>query len=298
MKNIEIKNLEFIEQLKGFKTRLTQQGRPVFTVNSIESNIKEFMYFLSGIEVESTAQITQARIDKYFSYLSTRKNTRRGGGLANSYINKQRESVLRFMEYLTESKLGKSGFVVPHLKPEIKEKDILSKEEMEVLFNSCDGTLVGITNKCMLALLYGCGMRKNELYSLEINDIDLSKGLIRLDNTKTRQERDIVMTTRIQQIVEEYIYSARNMMLPIESNATHVIVTERGQRMGKETITWRVREMASRAGIEKRVTPHLFRHSIATHLMDDLSLEEIAEFLGHKCIDSTQIYTKIKGGTI
>ena len=299
MKHIEIKNLEFNEKLKCFLHRQKQQGRGEKSLYYFESVLIEFLDFLTKNEgLESTDKITQARIDKYFDYLSTRKNLRKDGGISVSYMMKHREAVLRFMEYLTNTELGKSDFEIRFQKMEMKDKDILSKDEIQALFNACDGTLSGIADKCILSLLYGCGMRKNELYNVEVNDIDLVRGVIRLDNTKTKQERDIVMSPSIQRILEQYLFSARNLLLSHGSNETHLIITERGKRISLGCIPWRLNKMVERAGLNRSVNPHLLRHSIATHMIDDFSLEEIADFLGHKSLDSSAIYVKIKGGMI
>lgn len=293
--NIELTNLEFIETLKAFLSRQQQQGRPKKALGYFESVLKEFLDYLAKNGLESTDEINQKRLDEYFIYLSSRKNLKTGGGISHSYINKHREAVLRFMEDLTNSPIGGSQFEIRFQKMEKKEIDILTHDEIQALFNSCDNTLSGITDKCILALLYGCGMRKNELYNVEINDIDLARGLIRLDHTKTKQERDIVMSPSVQRMLEQYLYSARNIMLPSHSNETHLIVTEKGKRISSGTIPWRANKMAERAGLNRTIGAHIFRRSIASHMAEDFTIEEIAGFLGHKSTDSTsRHYAKVK----
>ena len=106
------------------------------------------------------------------------------------------------------------------------------------------------------------------------------------------------MFEKVQHHLEDYLYNARNMMLGTNSTETHLLVTQRGLRMCKGTITFRLNRMAEQAGIERSVHPHLLRHTIATHLLDLISLQDIADFLGHRCLDSTQIYTRIKAGIL
>lgn len=294
MNKLGLKSLEFINTLNAFKTRLKQEGRTQSRQKSFSHHIEEFFTYLESKGIESIRTNAQAKIDDFIVYLTnTRKNKRTGHPIAPSYINKYLDAILRLMEFLTDSQIGESNIDIKFQKPDKSVKDVLSREEIDRLFSSCDNTFSGITDKCMLALLYGCGMRKGEVHSLEIGDIDFSKGLIRLDRTKTKQERDVVMSPSVRRILEEYLYTARTLMLADNTTETYVMVTEQGRQMSLATIPWRLNKMAEKAQLGKKLHAHLLRHSIATHLLQDLSLEEVAHFLGHKCLDSTQIYTHI-----
>lgn len=296
MKNLVLTNPEFKSKLTRFELRLKQQGRSETTTSSCVNLSREFLHYQHGKGLESLKEIDQTTLDKYFDYLvNVRMNQRTGLPLSFDYINKHREAILRFLEFLTDAKVGESNYIIKYLKADDRKlKQVLSKDEMQKLFNTCDNTLAGITDKCLLTLLYGCGMRLGEVHTLEVNEIDFTKGLIRLDKTKTKCERDVVMSPSVKRSLEEFLYSARNMMLPTGSTESYLMVTERGQQMNIGTITWRLNRMSKRAGLNRKISPHLLRHSIATELMEDLTLEEIADFLGQKCLDSTQIYTRIK----
>lgn len=294
MNKLGLKSIEFNDTLNAFRTRLKQEGRSEKDQKYFPFHIEEFFAYLESKGIESISTNAQAKIDDFISYLiNHRKNKRTGLPIAPTYINKYRDAILRLVEFLTNSLSGESSIFIEYLKPDKSVKEVLSKEEIDSLFNSCNNTLSGITDKCLLALLYGCGMRKGEVHSLEVSDIDFSKGLIRLDQTKTKQERDVVMSPSVRRILEEYLYTARTLMLANNTEETYVMVTEQGRQMSLATIPWRLNKMAERTQIEKKLHAHLFRHSIATHLLEELTLEEVAEFLGHKCLDSTQIYTHI-----
>lgn len=294
MIKLELKSIEFNETLNAFRTRLKQEGRSEKDQKYFPIHIEEFFGFLESKGIDSIKGNVQAKIDKYFMYLKNeRRNQKTGMPIAPSYINKHREAVLRLMEFITEIPVSVSNIFIEYLKPDKSVKEVLSKGEIDRLFASCDNTFSGITDKCMLALLYGCGMRKGEVHTLEVSDIDFSKGLIRLDQTKTKHERDVVMSPSVRRILEEYLYTARTMMLADNTSETFVMVTEQGNQMSLGTIPFRLNKMAERVQLDKKLHAHLFRHSIATHLLENLSLEEVAHFLGHKCLDSTQIYTHI-----
>lgn len=294
MKYLKIQTLEFQKAVDGFKKRLKDQGRPIVNVERAVTKVKEFLRYMEENGVDSLNKITQRKIEKYFQYLIMRPNLRRGGGLSASYINKHRDAILRFVEYIHERPMGESGIFIPIYKWKKRPKEILTVEEVTAMFQATDNTLMGITDRAILSMLYGCGLRRGELHNLELNDIDFARGVLRLDNTKTKHEREVVMSPRVVSCLEEYLYNARTIMLAPNSTETHVLVTEQGDWMDINTIPFRVKRMVKMAGITKNITPHSLRHSIATHLLGELTLEEVAQFLGHRNLDSTQIYTHLK----
>ena len=294
MTDLQVHNIYFLEVLEGFRKRLRDQGRPASNAKTLISQAKELLHYMENNEVGDIAGITQQKLEEYIEYLFHRPNKRRTGGLSVAYINKHREAVLRLLEYIYDKPMGESGYYFPHYKPDTKHIEILTIEEVSKVYKATDNTLVGITDRAILSLLYGCGLRRGELYNLEVTDIDFAKGLIRLDNTKTKYERDVIMSPKVQQCLEEYLYNAREIMLPMNSQVSYVIVTEKGTRMSLPTIPFRVKKMVANAGITKHIMPHGLRHSIGTHLLEQLTLEEVSAFLGHRHLDSTQIYTHIK----
>ncbi|KUJ59104.1 hypothetical protein AR687_24885 [Flavobacteriaceae bacterium CRH] len=159
---------------------------------------------------------------------------------------------------------GQSGIQIRIDNTEKPPKEILLENEVEVLFNACDSSLLGIRDKAILSLLYGCGLRRKEAIQLEISEIDLNKGRIHIDKSKTKQARDIPMSTRVQQNIEEYLFNVRNLMLDSTSNLTKVLITQRGSEMGNGTIGKVIERLSEKANIGKTVTCHLLRHSIAT----------------------------------
>lgn len=283
------------ESLIGFNIRLIQQGKSQSNIDSLTEHACEFLNYSNQNGYDSPKLIGQDAVNCFVYYLQNiRVNKKTKQAISISYMQKFREAVLRYIEYIRELGLGESGINFPILKPIINDKYILSTEEIKQLFNACDNTLSGMTDKCILALLYGCGLRRKELSSLEVNEIDLNKGLIRLDKTKTKHERDVVMSPYVQKIVEEYVYNARNLMLGSGNYETHLIVTEKGYRLSHNTIPFRLRKIVERAGMDITLSSHQLRHTIATHLLEHLTIEEVALFLGHTCIDSTQRYTHLK----
>jgi integrase/recombinase XerD len=294
MADLTLTNFHFQDLLKGFSKRLRDQGKSISHYQSAIMHAEEFLWFLERMGVAHSRDITQHAVTRYFEYINSRPNLRREGGLSSAYINKHRQGVLRFLEFVFNTKTGESGFSVPHIKNLSTLKDILSREEITLLYQSTDNSPEGITNRAILSLLYGCGLRRGELHNLEVNDIDFHRSIIHIKKTKTKRERQVVMSSKVQDHIEEYVYSAREQLLQAGSTEPYFLISSRGERMSIHNIIFRVKKMAREAGVEKNITPHTFRHSIATHLLTEMSLEEVGDFLGHRSLDSTQIYTHIK----
>lgn len=294
MKHLKLYNIEFIEVLKAFHKRLTDQGRSQSSIESLTNRVKEFFYFLEETGTDSTAKITQKVINRYHAYLEERPNAQTGGTLSGKYIEKHGEAVIRLMEMLTNSKKRLSPFKFPLSPFDTNEIEILTEEEIQRVYSSIDNSRLGISNRLILSMLYGCGLRVGELATLEINDIDIVKSEIRLSNTKTKYERDVPMSPLVVKYLEEYLYYGRNLLIPKVEYETYLLLSLKGKTMSTQAIGKRVKQMINDAEISKNIHPHSLRHSLGTHLLGDLTLEEIAQVLGHRCLISTQKYTHLK----
>jgi integrase/recombinase XerD len=291
---IKLSNQRFKEKLKGFIQRKKDEGKSESNVKSVGSHAKEFLHFLELQEVYLIEKITQQDIDSYFTHLQVRPNKKRGGGLSSAYLNKHREAVLRFMEYFYEVELGQSPFIINIIKDGETQKEILTEEEIALLFSLCEPNFEGIRTKVMLSLMYGCGLRKSELFRLDLSDINLLNDTLRVQKAKNSKQRDIPLSPIVKQNLENYIYNVREYLLRPSHPTDAFLITNIGVRMSKESIHFKIKQLAKLSTIDKPISCHKLRHAIGTHLVDNFSLEEIALFLGHKSIDSTQIYTHYK----
>jgi len=298
MRKLELHTITFIEALENFTIRLQTQGASRFQVYTKSNSVNEFLHYLEQNSITTLSQINQKLISSYFEYLKNRPLETKDGTMSTAYLLKHREAVLRFIEFVmsqqNEIGHGQSGIQIRIENAEKHPKEILLEDEVEILFNTCDNSLLGIRDKAVLSLLYGCGLRRKEALELEISEIDLNKGRIHIDKSKTKHARDVPMSSRVQQNIEEYLFNVRNMMLDSTSNLTKVLITERGTEMGNGTIGKVMERLSEKANIGKTVTCHLLRHSIATHLHRNMTIEDVAKFLGHTSLDSTMIYTHLK----
>nr|WP_294922364.1 tyrosine-type recombinase/integrase [uncultured Flavobacterium sp.] len=298
MKKLELHTITFIEALERFTIRLQTQGASQSQVYNKPNSVNEFLYYLEQNSITSLNQINQKLISSYFEYLKNRPLQTKDATMSTAYLLKHREAVLRFIEFVmsqqNEIGHGQSGILIRIDNTQKPPKEILLENEVEILFNACDNSLLGIRDKAVLSLLYGCGLRRKEALELEISEIDLNKGRIHIDKSKTKHARDVPMSARVQQNIEEYLFNVRTMMLDSNSNLTSFLITERGTQMSNSTLAKVMERLSERINIGKSVTCHLLRHSIATHLHRNMTIEDVAKFLGHTCLDSTMIYTHLK----
>lgn len=298
MKKLELHNTTFIEILERFTIRLQTQGASEFQVYSKSNNVNEFLHYLEQQAVTKLNQITQKLVTEYFEYLKNRPLQTKDGTMSPAYLLKHREAVLRFIEFVmsqeNEIGYGQSGIQIRIDNSEKLPKEILLEDEVQLLFNACDNNMLGIRDKAILSLLYGCGLRRKELIQLEIHEIDLNKGRVHIDKSKTKHARDIPMTRAVQQNIEEYLFNVRNLMLDDNSELTSFLITEWGTKMSNSNLAKIMEKLSQRINIGKTITCHLLRHSIATHLHRSMTIEDVAKFLGHKNLDSTMIYTHLK----
>ena len=298
MKKLELHNIAFIEALEQFKTRLQIQGVSETQVYSKPNSVKEFLHYLEQKGIGNLNQINQKLVSEYFDYLKNRPLQTKDGTMSPAYLLKHRESILRFIEFVMSQEheigQGQSGIQIRIDNSEKLPKEILLEEEVETLFNTCDNSMLGIRDKAILSLLYGCGLRRKEVLQLEISEIDLNKGRIHIEKSKTKHARDVPMSKAVQRNIEEYLFNVRNVMLDVNSELTSFLITERGTKMSNSTLAKVMEKLSQKINIGKTITCHLLRHSIATHLHRYMTIEDVAKFLGHKTLDSTMIYTHLK----
>lgn len=299
MKTKELHNGAYKILHAQFKTHLQTLNYSKGTVDASVRAVKEYLHKIENSQ-QKLIDISTKEIKEYFVYLEHRKNEKTGLGLSLSYLKKIRTSLELFYKFLQLTQTEE--YPIPSF-PEIKSgtfvPKVLTKDEVHILFNSCDESLIGKRNKAMLSLYYGCGLRRQEAINLNVEDLDLNKNTVFIAKSKTHRQRIVFMSENIQKIMEDYLFNIREKIIPSDKSETALLVSERGQRISKERVNQLmqkiVKDSNSKSLKEKRPGLHTLRHSIATHLLQaGMKLENISLFLGHKSLDSTQIYTHLK----
>jgi len=173
--------------------------------------------------------------------------------------------------------------------------DVLGPEEVaRILDAPPDDEPVGIRDRAILELLYACGLRVSELTGLDTDRLDLPGLQVRVIG-KGNRERRVPMGDEARERLHRYLHGPREAWTAGHPTPA-VFVSQRGARLARESVWRLVRARAALAGIESRVTPHTFRHSFATHLLEGgADLRVVQTLLGHASISTTQLYTHLTG---
>ena len=291
MKHLKLENTDHIKFIKKFEQWLRAFGYSKQTVYNLPNHINELFWWLerNGVTIK---EVSQQTIDKFYEYICSRPNQRRSGNLSLNQIKKYRQALQLLAEYLFKT----SGLKVPifsiYQPAENSSIEYLSISEIHQLFESIEDTILGNRDKAFLALLYGSGLRRNEVCQLNIDDINREKKTVHVKFGKRYKERIVPIVKKCFDDIDLYLEKSRPE-LDIK-NSKALIITERGTRMSGQAMLIRLNKLCVDAKI-KKVGLHSLRHSIATHLLSNgMEMELVAEFLGHESLDSTQIYTHLE----
>jgi len=257
--------------------------------------VNDFFFYLKSKDIRSLEQISPATITGYYKHLQTRPQKKQTGGLSQNYIVSNINAIKRFSKYLQVT--GKGNLEITLQTPVNKEtsKIILSQEEIKAMYQATDNTELGIRDRAILGIYYGCGLRRSEGTALNVKDVMYKERLVFVRGGKGYKERYVPMTERVKDDLLDYIFLIRDKVKRHNHSMEEALfLSERGKRMHGNSIINRLHQMATKAKIQKETGLHTLRHSIATHLLQSgMTLEEVSQFLGHSSLESTQIYTHL-----
>ena len=283
-----LKNLEhFVQVLKIEKNHSSN------TINSYLSDLKSFEKYLLKRKISFKKTINDTDVvKKYFRYLSRSKISPRS-------IKRKFSSLSSYFSYLIERKKIKKNPLNGIYTPKLTKKlpTVLSVEEIKKIFKQSennDNELLGLRDRCIIELLYSCGLRVSELCELKVNNIQFDLNVIRFFG-KGNKERIIPLTFYAKEWLEKYLYQSRQILSNRKlSDQKYVFLSNNGKRLTRAAIWQSIKKYVGAAGITKTVSPHTFRHSFATHLVDGgANLVEIQKLLGHSDISTTEIYVHL-----
>lgn len=172
--------------------------------------------------------------------------------------------------------------------------DVLTVGEIDKIAGVIDlSEPEGHRNRAMLEVMYGCGLRVSELVTLRISNLFFDEGFIKVVG-KGNKERLIPIGKTAMKMVNEYLEGRRKKLKIKKGEEDYVFLNRRGSHLTREMVFMLVKKWVAAAGIEKTVSPHTFRHSFATHLIEGgADLRAVQEMLGHESITTTEIYTHL-----
>ena len=305
MKSLAIKsdNFNYIE--KSFREWLDVLGYAPSTVYNMPNQLRELFFYLEANNLAHIQQLQSKHIKTYYSELKLRYNTRKGGALSNAYLNKHLQTLYKFTEYLRQTgKISINNIGIDWEADTSEEITVLSQEEVKELYKATYGYNENTTlepfnarDRAMLTVFYGCGLRRNEGYNLDLSDINFDKQLLHVRKGKNYKERLVPFNKTNLKYIEEYLYDWRPQIV-LSKKEEAFFISQRGKRMDTQSMAIRLKLLQQRTNDihlqQKNVRLHVLRHSIATHLLQNgMSLEKIARFLGHNSLESTQVYTHL-----
>jgi integrase/recombinase XerD len=257
--------------------------------------IADVRQFFSVLDKGDEIKIREKSTDDIRQYIATLNSL----GLASSSVSRKISSLKLFFRFLVSEGIIRSDPSEDIALPKVRKKlpVVLTINEIAQIINSTQGENYGRSIKdyrtwAMLEMLYATGVRISELLAIRISDISLSEGFVRVFG-KGSKERIVPLGKLGIKAIKEYLQLARNKILKGRVSE-HLFINNRGQKMSRMGFWKILQEYLKKASITKRVTPHTFRHSFATHLLEGgANLRAVQEMLGHSNIVTTQIYTHI-----
>ncbi len=257
--------------------------------NSIENyarDVTKLVSYLVNTEItETPIAISDVTIQQFIYELAKTVNARSQSRTVSGLRS--------FFDYLIFEDYRKDNPTILLETPKIGRKlpDTLSQTEIDQIINQIDlSHPQGHRNKTILETLYSCGLRVTELITLQISDLFFEEGFIRVIG-KGDKQRFVPINLETQKLILIYIKQVRNHTQPQKGFEDTIFLNRRGKQLTRNMIFLIVKDLAERAGIKKKVSPHTFRHSFATHLLENgADLRSIQQMLGHESITTTEIY--------
>ena len=265
-----------------------EKGLSQNTLDSYRSDLEQFSSWLDKNNL-SYIKTSKKEILSYLSFLFQK-------GLGSKTVARKLSSLKSFFRYLVFKSIipndPSSEVETPKLLKSIPKS--ISEKEVEALLAAPDEkTDIGLRDKTMIETLYSCGLRISELTNLELLNLNLRQGVIRVIG-KGQKERLVPMGDQLIGLLELYISSSRKNLLN-KRHSDFLFLSTRGQRMTRQSFWHRIKHYCLASGFEPdKISPHVLRHAFATHLLNNgADLRVVQLLLGHSDLNTTQIYTEV-----
>jgi integrase/recombinase XerD len=277
--------------LRGYEDYLALEKG--LSSNSIEAYVRDVRYFAdfldSECKVQNPTKIVSRHIEKYIGNLYDL-------GLASNSQARMISGIRSFCKYLRIEKLMDSDPLELISTPKLDKKlpDVLTVDEIGRIIAAVDmSKSEGVRNRAILEVLYSCGLRVSELIGLQMTRLDLIDSLVRVVG-KGNKERIVPIGSQACEAIAEYMTHYRSNLNINEGHEDILFLGRYGRGLTRQMIFTILKNTAISAGIKKKISPHTFRHSFATHLVEHgADLRAVQEMLGHAQITTTEIYTHL-----
>ncbi len=314
MKKLDIHTPQYEYLENDFRQWLDTLGYSETAIKNFPHYAREMFHHLENEQgIRNILLVKPIHINRFVNHLYHRRNERTGAALSAHSINHIITGINLFAQYLQATGKHTLDIAPRRAEPPIGEREILTIQEVKEIYEATFetdrylGPAMGQRDRAILAVFYGCGLRKGEGEHLNIGDVELEKGALLVRKGKGHRERYVPIAGKHIEDLRSYLHEGREWFTQSHQNipakckgrkktrvdGQALFLGIRGERM-KDGTYERVKRMVEKAGIQKQIGLHSLRHSIATHLLQaGMPLEEISRFLGHSTLESTQIYTHI-----
>ena len=284
--------MNWSEKIEDFSNFLKFEKN--FSGNTLDAYMRDVRklesFTISELDNLSPENITYENLQEYIYQLSKNKISERSQARAIS-------SIKAFFKFLLEDdyRTDNPATLLEGPKLGLYLPDTLSEEDINRIIACIDNsTDIGKRNKCILEVLYGCGLRVSELIDLKISNINFKESYIMVEG-KGEKTRLVPLANTTAEFIRSYIHTVRNKTKINKKYEDTLFLNSRGTNMSRVIVFIIIKELTQKAGISKSISPHTFRHSFATHLLQNgADLRFIQEMLGHSSITTTQVYTHLK----
>lgn len=273
--------LKFIDELKYEKNYSDH------TTNGYLKDLYEFLEYINDKGIKKFNNITYQDLRLYINYLFNQ-------GYSNKTISRSISSLRSFFKYLKKEEIIDNNPCTLISNPKLDKKlpKYLNFEETERLLNALNtDTKEGIRDSLILEILYSTGIRVSELVNIKFNDVSLSNKTI-IVNGKGSKQRIVYFGEKCEKKLELYMKKSYNEFNV--NNAEYLLLNKTGKKLNDRIVRKIIDKASSIAGIKMKISPHVLRHTFATHMLSDgADLRTVQELLGHENLSTTQIYTHL-----
>jgi len=282
--------LDWNQAIKEYKSYLKiERGLSLNSIVSYENDIISLKNYISDNKIKESPIECKSDTINSFIYSTSNKNSPRSQARKISGLKS-------FFKFLVFEGYLKASPILNIESPKLGRKlpDILNIDEISLMINSINiNEKFGQRNKTIIEILYGTGIRVSELIELKISNIFFKENIIRVFG-KGDKERFVPIGIRAKKSINDYIYNKRNHQKIEESSNDVLILSKDGKKLTRHMIFTLIKNISIKSGITKKISPHTFRHSFASHLLKNgADLRTIQLILGHENITTTEIYTHL-----
>lgn len=255
------------------------------TVTAYKRDLNKLIQFLSERGFSDVSKISFTDLNSYILLLEKE-------GAATSSISRNVSTIKSFFLFLLRNRYIDNDPAQNLKAPKILKKTprILTVEEIEVLLSLPDDSPKGLRDKAMLELLYATGLKVTELIELKLNQVNAALQYMRIHDKD--RERVIPFGEFAKQALENYLENARPILVSVTEDEEYLFLNYSGQPMTRQGFWKIIKNYGEQAGFDVGLTPHVFRHSFAAHMVENgADLKSLQELLGHSDISTTQVYS-------